>query len=302
MSNFQTAIVDADFIKYAAAACGETRSILVINNETGDEYKFKTRTEFYGRGKAKNGGWLGEYNLAKDLNLSAEDFTIQDVQTKLDFSNCTNVVDYQIKSSLAGLGTKKYKAFIGRGDSFRVERSTLLKYKGHRTSLLKPLYLKDVEEYLIDKYNGYLEKGVAREIARVNLPLSLYTMYVFKMDVRNLLNFLTLRFDSHAQYEIRQYAIAMADMMEKYFPLTIEAWRDYHKNSINFSDMEIQILRDIFTETENFDIIKKVEEKMDEEDNKKKLPNIEKDEFMDKVKKLMGLEVGLEYLGKEENQ
>ncbi len=162
--------------------------------------------------------------------------------------------------------------------------------------------LGDDAQYLIDKYNGYLEKGVAREIARVNLPLSLYTMYVFKMDVRNLLNFLTLRFDSHAQYEIRQYAIAMADMMEKYFPLTIEAWRDYHKNSINFSDMEIQILRDIFTETENFDIIKKVEEKMDEEDNKKKLPNIEKDEFMDKVKKLMGLEVGLEYLGKEENQ
>ena len=77
MSNFQTAIVDADFIKYAAAACGEKRSILVINNETGDEYKFKTRTEFYGRGKIKNGGWLGEYNLAKDLNLSAEDFTIK---------------------------------------------------------------------------------------------------------------------------------------------------------------------------------------------------------------------------------
>jgi len=50
--------------------------------------------------------------------------------------------------------TSEYKAFIGRGDSFRVERSTLLKYKGQRTNLLKPLYLKDVEEYLIDKYNA----------------------------------------------------------------------------------------------------------------------------------------------------
>lgn len=163
MSKFQTAIVDADFIKYAAAACGETRSILVINNETGNEYKFKTRTEFYGRGKAKNGGWLGEYNLAKDLNLSAEDFTIQDVQTKLDFINCTNVVDYQIKTALAGLGTNKYKAFIGRGDSFRVERSTLLKYKGHRTSLLKPLYLTDVEEYLIDTYNAEIVTGIEND-------------------------------------------------------------------------------------------------------------------------------------------
>lgn len=163
MSNFQTAIIDADFIKYMAAACGEKRSIITTNIHTGEEHIFKTRTEFYGRGKAKNGGWLGEYNLAKDLNLSAEDFTIQDVQTKLDFSNCTNVVDYQIKSSLAGLGTKKYKAFIGRGDSFRVERSTLLKYKGHRTSLLKPLYLKDVEEYLIDKYNAEIVTGIEND-------------------------------------------------------------------------------------------------------------------------------------------
>jgi hypothetical protein len=154
MSNFQTAIIDADFIKYMAAACGEKRSVIVTNVHTGEELTFKNRTEFYGRGKNKNGGWLGDYNLAKNTELSYTDFTIQDVQTKLDFSNCTNVVDYQIKQGLAGIGTSKYKAFIGRGDSFRVERSTLLKYKGQRTNLLKPLYLKDVEEYLIDKYNA----------------------------------------------------------------------------------------------------------------------------------------------------
>jgi hypothetical protein len=151
MSNFNTAIVDADFIKYMAAACGEKRSIIVTNIHTGEEYTFKTRTEFYGRGKGKNGGWLAEYNLAKNLELAYTDFTIRDVQTKLDFSNCTNVVDYQIRQGLAGIGTNRYKAFVGRGDSFRVERSTLLKYKGQRTNLLKPLYLTDVEEYLIDK-------------------------------------------------------------------------------------------------------------------------------------------------------
>ena len=163
MSNFQTAIIDADFIKYMAAACGEKRSIVVTNIHTGEEHIFKTRTEFYGRGKGKNGGWLAEYNLAKNLDLTFTDFDIKDVQTKLDFSNCTNVVDYQIRQGLAGIGTNKYKAFVGRGDSFRVERSTLLKYKGQRTNLLKPLYLTDVEEYLIDKYNAEIVTGIEND-------------------------------------------------------------------------------------------------------------------------------------------
>lgn len=161
MSKFQTAIIDADFIKYMAAACGEKRSIIVTNIHTGEEYTFKTRTEFYGRGK--NGGWLAEYNLAKNLDLTFTDFDIKDVQTKLDFSNCTNVVDYQIRQGLAGIRTNKYKAFVGRGDSFRVERSTLLKYKGQRTDLLKPLYLTDVEEYLIEKYNAEIVTGIEND-------------------------------------------------------------------------------------------------------------------------------------------
>lgn len=160
MSKFTTAIIDADYIKYMAAACGEKRSIVVINKSSGDEYRFKTRTEFCGRTANKNGGWLGEHNLAKDTNLSAEDFIITDVQDKLDFENCTNVIDFQIKKALQTLGTNKYKTFIGRGDSFRVERSTLLKYKGQRTTQLKPLYLTDVEDYIINKYNADVVTGI----------------------------------------------------------------------------------------------------------------------------------------------
>ena len=154
MSKFLQAIIDADAYKYAAAFCGEKRSIKVIENSTGNEYTFKTRTDFYGRTKQRNGGWLGEYNLAKDSNLTADDFTIEDVQEKLDFENCTNVIDFQIKKALRDTGISRYKTFIGRGESFRVERSTLLKYKGQRTSALKPLYLADVEEYLIKQYGA----------------------------------------------------------------------------------------------------------------------------------------------------
>ena len=160
MSNFQTAIIDADFIKYMAAAVGEKRSILVTNKHTGEEHKFKTRTEFYGRSKTTVGGWLANYNLAKNTDLTKDDFIIIDIQDKLDFSNCTNVIDLQIKKALNAIGTNKYKTFIGRGDSFRVERSTLMKYKGQRTEMLKPLYLKEVEQYIIDKYNAEIVTGI----------------------------------------------------------------------------------------------------------------------------------------------
>ena len=160
MSKFRTTIIDGDFIKYMAASCGEKRSIIAINKQTGVEHPFKTRTEFYGRTKQKNGGWLGEYNLIKDTKLTIDDFIITDVQQQLDFENCRNVVDFQIKKILRDIGTNKFKVFIGRGDSFRVERSTILKYKGQRNTMLKPLYLLDVENYLINNYSADVVTGL----------------------------------------------------------------------------------------------------------------------------------------------
>jgi thymidylate synthase (FAD) len=71
-------------------------------------------------------------------------------------------------------------------------------------------------------YHNMLNKGVAREMARMVLPVSMYTEFFFKMDLRNLLHFLDLRLHEHAQKEIRDYAVAIEDMVARQFPLTME--------------------------------------------------------------------------------
>jgi len=89
-------------------------------------------------------------------------------------------------------------------------------------------------------YDNRIISGVAREQARKDLPLSTYTEAYWKIDLHNLLHFLELRMDSHAQYEIRQYANVIGNqIVSKLFPLTWEAFLDYRFNSISLSDTEI---------------------------------------------------------------
>ncbi|RKZ29417.1 FAD-dependent thymidylate synthase [bacterium] len=76
-------------------------------------------------------------------------------------------------------------------------------------------------------YNELLELGVAREVARVVLPLNIYTEWYWQMDLHNLFHFLKLRMDKHAQWEIRQYGLAIGRIVEKIVPISYEAFRDF---------------------------------------------------------------------------
>jgi thymidylate synthase (FAD) len=96
-----------------------------------------------------------------------------------------------------------------------------------------------------DNYNTCLEYGVSREIARIVLPLSTYTEWYWKIDLHNLLHFLRLRMDEHAQEEIREYANVIYTIVKEICPLTIEAFDDYITNSVTFSKHEIEILSNI---------------------------------------------------------
>jgi thymidylate synthase (FAD) len=69
--------------------------------------------------------------------------------------------------------------------------------------------------------------GIARELARMNLTLNTYTQWYWKIDLNNLLHFLALRADAHAQYEIRVYADIILDIVKKWVPVTYEAFEDY---------------------------------------------------------------------------
>ena len=84
---------------------------------------------------------------------------------------------------------------------------------------------------------------VARELARIDLPLSTYTQWYWKIDLHNLLHFLTLRVDTHAQWEIQEYGRVMAGMLKRVAPLIYEAWIDYDVCGAHVSRAELSALR-----------------------------------------------------------
>ncbi len=96
-----------------------------------------------------------------------------------------------------------------------------------------------------NKYNELLENGVSREQARQILPLSTYTEIYWKMNLRNLFHFLSLRLDGHAQKEIREYAKAIYYFAHKFFPMSTDAFSEFVLSSVTFSQTEIKILVDM---------------------------------------------------------
>jgi thymidylate synthase (FAD) len=86
-------------------------------------------------------------------------------------------------------------------------------------------------------------QGLARELARMNLTLNTYTQWYWKTDLHNLLGFLSLRADPHAQYEIRAYAEAMLRTVEAWVPMTCEAFRDYRLGAATLSAQMLAVLR-----------------------------------------------------------
>jgi len=111
-------------------------------------------------------------------------------------------------------------------------------------SAQKFLSVRDEAELIRSRhlYEERLKFGVAKEQARKNLPVSNYTEMYAKVDLKNLLGFFRLRCDSHAQLEIRQFANVMASITKSLFPLSFEAWYDYHFMSAGFTRLDRMLL------------------------------------------------------------
>ncbi len=99
-----------------------------------------------------------------------------------------------------------------------------------------------------ENYGEMIEKGLARELARVNLPLSLYTEMYWQIDLRNLLHFIRLRLDGHAQYEIRVYAEAMSKAVKAICPFTWEAFQNHVAGARTFSAGQVETLKATLSE------------------------------------------------------
>ena len=102
--------------------------------------------------------------------------------------------------------------------------------------------MREDQALLYGHYEGMIEGGLAREVARGNLPLSLYTEWYWQIDLHNLFHFLALRMDAHAQYEIRVYAEAMAQCAAAVAPIAYEAFEEHKLNSVRFSKTECAVL------------------------------------------------------------
>ena len=100
---------------------------------------------------------------------------------------------------------------------------------------------------LNERYDGSIinegKVGLARELARMNLTLNTYTQWYWKTDLLNLMNFLRLRADHHAQYEIRTYADAMLETVKKWVPITYEAFMDYRVGGTEVSSKGKKIIQ-----------------------------------------------------------
>lgn len=91
--------------------------------------------------------------------------------------------------------------------------------------------------------NGDAKQGLARELARMNLPANIYTQWYWKVDLHNLFHFLRLRADAHAQYEIRVYADAIACVVADWVPAAFAAFEDYRMGGANLSGKSLDCIR-----------------------------------------------------------
>lgn len=148
-------------------------------------------------------------------------------------------------------------------------------------------YLEKLTEETYARYTAALEDGVSREQARMILPVNLYTRWYWKTDLHNLLHFLALRCDKHAQEEIRVFGDAILSLITPIVPVTVEAWNDYHpmRGAVRLTRLEFEALRKSLTDMLQYVPVEKQVALNIESDNKR-----EQAEWFAKVEKL-GLKI-----------
>ena len=119
-------------------------------------------------------------------------------------------------------------------------------------------YFKEISKRSFDIYSELNDAGIARELARAILPVNLYTEWYWKNDLHNLLHFIGLRSDNHAQYEIRVFSNAMAESVKQVAPFAWEAYQDYVVSGLRFSRIEQGLLEQNLPERVIDDILEDI--------------------------------------------
>jgi len=175
--NDLVAVIDGDYIIFKAAAVADEHFITATHTKSNTSKEFKNVTEFKGRGKVL-GGWLGEQNekrIKKDKPLLAlEDFTIVKSvrREKKEDADGNTLTDEEtlahyfysartlLTSVLKELGASDYVMYIGGKEEFRLHKSKLMKYKGNRDDMQKPIIFKEMRQYAIDHLGAKVVEGI----------------------------------------------------------------------------------------------------------------------------------------------
>lgn len=173
-------------------------------------------------------------------------------------------------------------------------QSTLNRQGGSDESVPEELTERVIEMMREDarrSYAGYKEledAGIARELARSGLSVGNYTEWYWKVDLHNLFHFLQLRMDDHAQYEIRVFARAMADIVKNVVPLAWEAFEDYRQGAIRLTRLEVETLSRLLREPDldPIEALPEVWRKRDDDGQLKR--HRERDEWLAKLARLRG--------------
>ncbi|MCX6134692.1 MAG: FAD-dependent thymidylate synthase [Ignavibacteriales bacterium] len=156
-----------------------------------------------------------------------------------------NINEYSTRYSIAVDATQKTPPYEWRQQSKDNKQGS----EGFVDSLLGAQLTQqeqELQDFARKVYNERVEKGIAREQARKDLPLSTYTEAYWKIDLHNLLHFLLLRMDSHAQFEIRSYANVIGnEIVRRWCPIVWEAFTDYKVRGSSLTRLEIDVIRAI---------------------------------------------------------
>jgi thymidylate synthase (FAD) len=172
----------------------------------------------------------------------------------------------------------------GGGDAFEADLATTVRDQIARE-----------QRIVREGYESMLEHDVRRELARVNLGVAQYTEWYWKCDLHNIFHFLRLRLDAHAQHEIRVYAEAMATIVKAVAPIAWEAFENYALDARRFSALELESLARLLDPgrrtppLDEAEIIAALPEAWRQYTDEGKLKrNRERDEFLEKLGKLLG--------------
>ncbi len=241
---------DVDVLDHGFVSLIDTMPRLVPAEQTGDQAIVQAARVSYGQGTKKVSEDRG---LIRYLLRHRHTTPFEMVELKFHCAMPIFIARQWIRHRTANVNeySGRYSIMPDRFYHPRVE-DIRKQSRTNRQGGEEPIEVETAQDFLglLDeaeqKYKKYLElteKGLARELARIALPQNLYTEWYWKCDLHNVMHFLALRLDDHAQYEIRAFAQAMQALIEPIVPVAMEAFRDYRLGAMQLTRLEIEALR-----------------------------------------------------------